>query len=393
MVILYILAFFLAPAAMLWLCKRYSWLGKIGPVLLLYFLGLILGNIGYKPEGLAVVQETLSSAMVPLAIPLMLFGCRFRKSETKGQLLALITGIVAVVLVVVAGFFVFRSSVPDADKIGGMMMGCYTGGAVNFAALKAMLDVPEGTFVLLNSYHLLISFFYLLFLLAAGIKLFRMFLPNTSSRLDAPVAISSEEIEIFDEQKNNPYKGLFTKAGMKEFGVQFGFTLLVVALSAGIALACTSTGIADGSAFTPVFLLSVTTFSIAGSFLKTLKNRKYGYDVGMYCIYIFCMVVASQADVSTLDIKSGVGMLGYLSFVIFMSLFVHVLLAKIFRVDSDTTVIASVAYICSPAMVPMIVGAMKNKNVLAAGLAIGVFGYAIGNYIGFLVAKLLALFM
>lgn len=35
---------------------------------------------------------------------------------------------------------------------------------------------------------------------------------------------------------------------------------------------------------------------------------------------------------------------------------------------------------------------MKNRSVIAPGLAIGVVGYAAGNYIGFLIAGLLRQF-
>ena len=54
--------------------------------------------------------------------------------------------------------------------------------------------------------------------------------------------------------------------------------------------------------------------------------------------------------------------------------------------------ISSVTYICSPPFVPMMAAAMKNRAVLACGLAIGVVGYAAGNYLGFLISNLLRLF-
>jgi uncharacterized membrane protein len=39
----------------------------------------------------------------------------------------------------------------------------------------------------------------------------------------------------------------------------------------------------------------------------------------------------------------------------------------------------------------MVVAVMKNKSVLVTGLAAGVIGYAAGNHLGVLMAKLLAL--
>ena len=86
--IILIAAFCLIPAGVLKLCRRFSFLGKIGPVLLLYGLGIIIGNIGLMPQQLPAVQDLLSNAMVPLAIPLMLFGCKFN----QGIPLAIIFG-------------------------------------------------------------------------------------------------------------------------------------------------------------------------------------------------------------------------------------------------------------------------------------------------------------
>jgi uncharacterized membrane protein len=39
----------------------------------------------------------------------------------------------------------------------------------------------------------------------------------------------------------------------------------------------------------------------------------------------------------------------------------------------------------------MMAAAMKNKDVLIPGLTIGVIGYAVGNYLGFLMSQLLGL--
>ena len=55
--IILILVFCTAPAGVLWLCKKVPFLGKIGPVLLLYILGVIIGNIGIRPEGFVLDEN------------------------------------------------------------------------------------------------------------------------------------------------------------------------------------------------------------------------------------------------------------------------------------------------------------------------------------------------
>lgn len=374
------LFFILAPAGVLWACRRVKLLNKVGPVLVLYILGIIVGNI-FHPAGMAKIQDLLSSAMVPLAIPIMLFACTFSRSKTRSQLLALITGMVAVIAAVVAGYFIFGRNIEDGAKIGGMLTGVYTGGTVNLAALKTLLDVPDETFILLNSYDMIISFLYLTFLLSLGIKWFRKILPNETGHAaaDDDAAIK----EALDKTEADPYKGLFTRGGLKDAGVLLAVDALIIGISAGLGL------LAGDGWFMTVLILMLTTLGIAASFWKPVRTRKYGYEIGMYFIYIFSVVVASMADLSKFNISDGLGTLGYLTFVIFVSLFIQVILAKIFKIDADTMTISSVTYICSPPFVPMMSAAMKNRAVLASGLAIGVVGYAAGTYLGFIISQLL----
>lgn len=380
--ILLCLIFCLAPAGVLWICKKVPLFGKIGPVLLLYILGVILGNIGIRPEGMGTIQEILSSAMVPLAIPMMLFGCTFRLKETRQQLKAMLTGIAAVVSAVIIGYLIFGRNIEEGTKIGGMLTGVYTGGTINLAALKTMLGVRNETYILLNSYDMLISFLYLTFLLTVGIKMFRKFLPFNSGQESSE---GMTEALAAESGQEGDYKAIFTREGMKSAGKLLGITLGICAVSGGVAL------IFPESAFMVVFILMLTTLGIGCSFIKPVHNLPHSYDIGMYFIYIFCIVVASMADLTSLDLAGGLNLMGYLLFAVFGSLCIQALLARIFRIDADTMIIASVTFINSPPFVPMMAAAMKNRNILVTGLTLGIIGYAVGNYLGFLMSEFLKL--
>lgn len=373
------LVFCIAPAGVLWVCKKVPFLGKIGPVLLLYILGVIIGNTGIHPEGMGTIQEILSSAMVPLAIPMMLFGCTFRFKETKEQLKALLTGMAAVVIAVIAGYLIFGKNIEEGAKVGGLLTGVYTGGTINLAALKTMLGVKNETYILINSYDMLVSFLYLTFLLTVGIRLFRKLLPFK------PSALTTTEVKDLEMESDGNYKKMFTKDGIKEAGKTLGITILICALSGGIAL------IFPQGAFMVVFILMLTTLGIGCSFIRPIHNLKHSYDLGMYFIYIFCIVVASMADLTSLDLVGGLHLMGYLLFAVFGSLTIQAILARIFKIDADTMIIASVTFINSPPFVPMMVAAMKNKSVLVTGLTLGIIGYAVGNYLGYLMSELLKL--
>ena len=187
------------------------------------------------------------------------------------------------------------------------------------------------------------------------------------------------------KEDKKPVKGFFTRIGLAYTAKLLGLTLLIVGISAGVALLLPS------EMFMTIFILMLTTLGIACSFIRKVHNMKYSYDIGMYFIYIFCIVVASMADLSKLNLAAGMELLGYLLVAVFGSLLLQVIFAKIFKIDSDMMVIASVTYINSPPFVPMMAAAMKNKDVLIPGLTIGVIGYAVGNYLGFLMSQLLGL--
>ncbi len=397
MILKIILALFylLAPAAVLYGCRRWRWMDKIGPILILYFLGAIIANLGIfpltgTPEGdsLLKFQNSFSTVLVPMAIPMILLSFTYRKGETKDQLIAMITGLLAVIIAVVAGYPIFAKHIPDAPKIAGMYTACLTGGTVNMAAVSKMLGVDGQQYALLNTYDMMVSFTYLVFIMAFGIRWARKLLPVKT--LDVGSNDADEvRAQIERDRQKNPYAGIWSKEGLIEILKLLGVTLVVVGLSAGVAAGLSK--LIPGT-FMMWFILSATTFSIAASFIKPIRRIKYSYEVGMYLIYIFSIVVASMANVRAMDFSGALFIVGFLLFMEVVSLTLQLLSARLFKVDADTAVIASVTYINSPPFVPMIAASMNNKRVLAPGLAIGVIGYAVGNYLGVLICNILGTF-
>ena len=84
--ILLTLIFCLTPAGVIWLCRKVPALGKIGPIMILYAIGMIIGNLPSLPAEIKTLQDILPNVMIPLAIPMMLFGCTFTRNEAGLQL-------------------------------------------------------------------------------------------------------------------------------------------------------------------------------------------------------------------------------------------------------------------------------------------------------------------
>lgn len=379
--ILLTIVFCLTPAGVLWLCRRYPALDKLGPIMILYALGMILGNLPYLPEQIVPLQEILPNVMVPLAIPMMLFGCNFTLSEARLQSKVAFSGFLSVCCAVVVGYLLFGSHIEHGDKVGGIITGMYTGGTLNAAALQAVFRIPSETFVLINSYDIIISFLYFVFLFSFGIRLFRRAYGQSESRLS-----QSDRAEIdrqIAQAKENPYRGLFSRKGFAELGRIVAVTVVIIALSALTTL------LFPDEWFMVVFILMLTTLGVVGSFFGSVRKLERSYDVGMYLIYIFSMVIASMADFSNLDLAGGVNQIAFMSVAVFLSLLIHALVCRMMKVDADSMIISSVAFINSPPFVPMAAAAMQNRKVLVTGLGAGILGYALGNHLGVLMSHLL----
>ena len=388
--------FCLVPAGVLWLCRKYPIFDKIGPVMILYVIGVIIANIP-MPAEIKTLQGIIPTIMIPLAIPMMLFGCTFKTSEISLQARLVVSGVISVCLAVIGGYLLFGQEIHQGAEIGGMLAGKCTGGTLNAAAIKEGLRISDSTYILITTYDIVICFIYFVFLLGGGIRLFRWFY-GEKTRLN----ISEEDAKAIKEEmaavKANPYKGLWSKAGLKQIGLVLATTIAVVVAAAGLSYFIGWIFDADlanfmnekkGGWFMAPFILMLTTIGIALSFYKPIQKFDKSYDLGMYLIYIFSLAIASLADLSNLQIMENLNMIAFLFFAIFVSLFVHALICRFLKVNADSMVISSVAFINSPPFVPMISNAMKNRSALVTGITAGLMGYAVGNYLGIAIARLL----
>ncbi len=393
LILLLALAFYLlVPALVVKLCRKVTFFGKVGAILTLYFLGVLLANLFiFRIPGLGEILYPLQNAMVsvaiPLAIPLILFACDFRQWPAGKAMVAVVIGLVSVFVMSALGYWIFHNQLGEEGKaIAGMAVGVYTGGTPNLASIKMMLGAREDTYVLLNSFDMLASFLYLIFLLAVGIKLIREWLPAAKERRQVRRGKGSkkkEEVGAMAQSEDQMYRDIFTKKHFLPTLDALGMSILIAGISLGLSFLLT------GKVNMIILILTLTTLSLAASFIPRVHSWTKSYDAGMYLVLIFSLVVASMVNISSIDMKAGLYIFLYVSFIIFTSLGLQLLLGKLLKVDADTTIITSVAMINSPLFVPMIADAMKNRKIILTGITVGIIGYAVGNYLGVLLAHIL----
>lgn len=377
----------LIPVLIIELFKRFNWMKKIGTVVAAYAIGIIFALTGFvhfeagteAAVTFSKLQSTLMSVTVPLAIPLMLFNCDFRlwtKALPK-TIWSLVGGISAVLIAVVSGYFIFRTpEISEFNKVAAMMTGIYTGGTMNFNALGASLGVDKTLMAIVLAFEMVLTTPYIFFIIGGGYKVFRKILPynDVTRRGRTDEEVASKDVEN--------YGGMFAKENVGGMFAGLGLSVLFLAIGAGLALLIT------GTLNELVVILTITTLSIIASFFKKVRELPKTFELGMFFILIFSVIVASLFDIHS--VNGGSMIIGmFVAWVMVSTAVLHLLFCRVAHVSGDLFCVSQVALLCSPPFVPPVVGAMQNKKVLISGIVIGLVGYAIGTYLGVLIAFIL----
>ena len=382
-------SYFLIPVFIILAFNKFGWAKKIGTVLLAYGIGIVVALLGILPSGsepnaeeLASLQKMLMNITVPIAIPLMLFNSDLRmwvKSLSK-TVVVLVGGLFSVVLALVAGYYTFRNAgIPEFERVAAMMTGIYTGGTMNFAALGSMLEVDPSLITLTLTFQEIITFPFILFVVAGGYKVFRKLLPAKSEETTA-----TETINVDADSFEN-YKGMFQKGTFGKMMLGLLLSVGMVAIGAGLSLLIT------GKLNELVVILTITTLAILASFSSKVRSLPKTFELGMFFILIFSVVVASQFNIHQID-HSSLKILYFILFVMIVAVSLHLIICRLFKVEGDLFTVGNISLLCSPPFVPPVVEAMGNRKVLISGIVIGLAGYAVGNYLGVLIAWILGVF-
>jgi uncharacterized membrane protein len=410
-IILLVLFYFTFPLIIIFLCKKWPILKKLGSIVLAYGFGLILGSTGILPRGsdayrlallgraalpdtemnalqssgtisqgdryvnsIASTQDLLVSVIVPLSFPLLLFSLNIKRwlRFAKEGFISMILALISVIAIVSSGYFIFKNVVPDCWKVAGMLVGVYTGGTPNLVSLKVALGVDPNLFVMTSTYDMIVGAITIIFFITIGPRLFRAILPPFKHHGDSEVTDEMiTEAESFED-----FSGMFRKGRILPLLMALGIALLIFIASFGISL------LLPKISQMVVVILSITTLGILGSLINRINKIEKSFQLGMYFILVFSFAVASMADLRVVFSIGFLGLFAYITYAYFGTLILHIVLSKIFRVNADDFLITTTAFVFSPPFVPVVAGALKNKDVIITGITVGIIGYVIGNYLG-----------
>jgi uncharacterized membrane protein len=374
--------YLIASALIVFLCNRFKWMNSVGAILWAYGLGLVIGSLRLFPEGSIKIQNSISEIAVPLAIPMLLFSLDFKRwvKLAKTTFLSMLTAFAGVVIAISIGFFLFRDSIPEANKVAGMLSGVYTGGTPNMFALKTALGVDNDLFIKTQTFDMVICAVYLMLLMSVGQRLLHFILPKfKKTEVSDKSAVDFEEEAEFDS-----YTGFFRKENFWPALGSLGIAAIIMAIGV-IAME-----ISPQNSKMIVLILTITTLGLGASFIPKINRINKSFQLGMYLIVVFSLAIASMADIRMLFSATN-GLFFFVFIAVFGSFIIQTLLSSLLKIDADTTIITSTAFVFSPPFVPVVAGALKNKEVIISGITVGLIGYAIGNYLGVTLSYLLGL--
>jgi len=383
--ILLIVSFIFAPVLLIYTCQKVPVIDKLGAVVLAFGAGIglaafvDLSSVFTGADVLGVQIQTTEIA-IALALPMLVFSIDVKGAFSlagmtmKSMGLALVT--VMIMSVVLA--LVFDGRIDHIWQVAGMSVGAYTGGGPNMAAIKTAIEGDQAIFVTMTTYDILLSSIYLIFVMTIAKPIFSRLLSAfvpTEKSLDS----TANTFEQMSDESAHAYK----KLAQKESLLQTLQVLLFSGLVVGLGVATAS--LFPESMRSAATIIAITSIGLSFSFIPYVRQLQNSFQLGMYLILVFCFTMGSMTDMSIIT-NLNLDLFMYIGLILAGSLITHALLCKMFGIDVDTFLITSSAAIMSVPFIPVIAGAIKNKEIILPGFAAAILGYVVGNYLGVMVA-------
>ncbi len=344
----------------------------LSPVVICYAAGILLGNIEPFPIDKAL-SRTVSEVTILFAIPLLLYATnlpqwlRYANKTLLSFALCALSGLLANVLF----SFLFRHYIADSWRVAGMVAGLYTGGTPNMQGVAFALNAPDTLIILVNAADIFTGGIYLVFLTSVAPRIFGAALP----------AFQAGSVHASLEKDLAAYV-LTWSAALRGIALTIG----VVGLSLGLTWALF--GSLDQTIF---IILMLTSLSVAASFVPKIRQWHGTFETGELFLLAFCVAIGSLANFREI-LSSGHYIVAYVGAVLLCTVVLHLIFCRLFKIDRDTMMLTSTAALYGPAFVGQIATVIGNKELVFSGMAMGLLGYAIGNYWGIGLAYLLQFF-
>ena len=398
---LLVVAFMLAVVAFArWLEERFDVIKKISSAVVCTLLGITLANVGVI-EHTGPAHEAVFTFAIPYAIVLVIMGTHMKELANAGRplLIAYLAACVgSFVGGTVAGATMAGWVGPETWKLSGAFSAAFAGGGMNFAAVGQGLEVEPSTFAAAALADNLSTVPYLLLQVWLAGILAVVFLRRCGPvSLRAQAAGSVEEGDQEADEEAMRRRWTDTDISITDFAILGGLPLAALWLARLISetLGEALPSMADGS---PLYglvsflsevpeVLWLTTIALIVAQLPWVRKLRGAEVLSYFALHIFFIALGAASDLATI-VDAGVPIFSFMIAIIGIHVIVAYGIGWLFRIDLATVTIASQAAIGGPGSALAIGMAMKWHRLVAPAVIVGIFGYALGNYLGFACAQI-----
>ena len=377
----------------IWLEQKTRIGSKITGCVMALIGAMILSNTGIIPLD-AAAYDFVWDYIIPLSIPMLLFNADIRKiGRESGRLLIiyLISGIGTIAGGIVA-YNLLKGAFADLGLVLPMMIGTYTGGSVNLAAMSDVYNVGgELVSSSVVADNLLMALYFFALIAAAGSKFFL-------KRYRHPLI---DELAAGENGEGSEGASTYWKArqvSLKDIATCIALSLVIVAVSVKIAGVLSEAIPTSGFLLTLVngllgnqyLIITTLTMLVASLFPKQVGNIAGAQEIGTYLIHIFFAVIGVPASIYMIVTKAPILLL-FCAMIVFVNMLFSFIFGKLFRFSLEEIIIASNANIGGPTTAAAMAIAKGWRALIVPAILVGTLGYVLGNYYGIFAGTLIGL--
>ncbi|MDA0682867.1 MAG: DUF819 family protein [Bacteroidetes bacterium] len=362
------------------LLVRKTWMKHLGTAILVIVFTAVLANLGLLPTGSTAdnpvpAYDFIFSTIAPLAIFWLLLPVNLRDILKAGKKLILffLFGSMATAVGVFVGMWVIDGAEtigPLYNALGGMFVGTYTGGSVNFNSIGLHYNMMQegvlygGAIVVDN----IITTFWMITTLSIPKLLSHVWPKRTGQEVSDYMGEVTMGIEE-DSETIHP--------------IDLG---ILLALGLGSVWLSEQIGMFMPSIPTALILTVIALILAQVPQISKLPGLKV---LGMFAVYLFLCVIGAYCDLAALGQLGSLGV----SLLIFTAVTVTIHgilvygLAYVMKVNPVIASIASQANVGGGTSALALARSFGREDLVLPSILIGSLGYAVGTFLGFWVAE------